>query len=186
MDYPYCRVRQRCCESTGRGFASGNRRQGCRCTQRSTVPHNYGCSQLGNDHENTRKVLRDMVKHPNAGAVLVVGLGCENNQMDAFKELVGPVDEERVKFMVCQKVDDEFETGMSLLRDLYAKASKDVRVDVPLSELACGPQMWRFRRILGVSRPTPCWVSFPTSSCRKAVLRYLPRFPKCSVPRPYS
>ena len=103
-----------------------------------SFPHNYGCSQLGNDHENTRKVLRDMVKHPNAGAVLVVGLGCENNQMDAFKELVGPVDEERVKFMVCQKVDDEFETGMALLRDLYAKASKDVRVDVPLSELRVG------------------------------------------------
>ena len=103
-----------------------------------SFPHNYGCSQLGNDHENTRKVLRDMVKHPNAGAVLVVGLGCENNQMDAFRELVGEVDEERVKFMVCQKVDDEFETGMSLLRDLYAKASKDVRVDVPLSELRVG------------------------------------------------
>ncbi len=103
-----------------------------------SFPHNYGCSQLGNDHENTRKVLRDMVKHPNAGAVLVVGLGCENNQMDAFKELLGEIDEERVKFMVCQKVDDEFETGMSLLRELYAKASKDVREDVPLSELRVG------------------------------------------------
>ncbi len=103
-----------------------------------SFPHNYGCSQLGNDHENTRKVLRDMVKHPNAGAVLVVGLGCENNQMDAFKELLGEIDEERVKFMVCQKVDDEFETGMSLLRELYGKASKDVRVDVPLSELRVG------------------------------------------------
>ena len=103
-----------------------------------SFPHNYGFSQLGNDHENTRKVLRDMVKHPNAGAVLVVGLGCENNQMDAFKELLGEIDEERVKFMVCQKVDDEFETGMSLLRELYAKASKDVREDVPLSELRVG------------------------------------------------
>ncbi|MBQ8424347.1 MAG: altronate dehydratase [Coprobacter sp.] len=101
-------------------------------------PHNYGCSQLGNDHENTRKVLRDMVHHPNAGAVLVVGLGCENNQMDAFRELVGEVDEERVKFMVCQKVDDEFETGMALLRDMYAVASKDARTDEPLSELRVG------------------------------------------------
>ena len=58
--------------------------------------------------------------------------------MDAFKELLGEIDEERVKFMVCQKVDDEFETGMSLLRELYGKASKDVRVDVPLSELRVG------------------------------------------------
>ena len=65
-------------------------------------PHNYGCSQLGNDHENTRKVLRDMVLHPNAGAVLVVGLGCENNQPDAFREMLGDYDTERVRFMVTQ------------------------------------------------------------------------------------
>ena len=103
-----------------------------------SFPHNYGCSQLGNDHENTRKVLRDMVKHPNAGGVLVVSLGCENNQLDAFRELIGEVDEQRVKFMICQKVEDEFETGMSLLREIYAVASKDVRTDIPLSELRVG------------------------------------------------
>lgn len=103
-----------------------------------SFPHNYGCSQLGNDHENTRKVLRDMVKHPNAGGVLVVSLGCENNQLDAFRELLGEVDEQRVKFMICQKVEDEFETGMSLLREIYAVASKDVRTDIPLSELRIG------------------------------------------------
>ena len=103
-----------------------------------SFPHNYGCSQLGNDHENTRKVLRDMVKHPNAGGVLVVSLGCENNQLDAFRELLGEVDEQRVKFMICQKVEDEFETGMSLLREIYAVASKDVRTDIPLNELRVG------------------------------------------------
>ena len=54
-------------------------------------PHNYGCSQLGDDHENTKKILRDMVLHPNAGAVLVVGLGCENNQPDVFREFLGDV-----------------------------------------------------------------------------------------------
>ena len=101
-------------------------------------PHNYGCSQLGDDHENTKKILRDMVLHPNAGAVLVVGLGCENNQPDVFKEFLGKYDEDRVKFMVSQKVSDEFEEGMSILRKLHAKASQDVRVDVPLSELRVG------------------------------------------------
>lgn len=100
--------------------------------------HNYGCSQLGGDHENTKKILRDMVLHPNAGAVLVVGLGCENNQPDVFKEFVGPVDEDRVQYMVSQKVDDEIETGMEILRKLYAHAVKDVREDVPLSELRVG------------------------------------------------
>lgn len=101
-------------------------------------PHNYGCSQLGDDHENTKKILRDMVLHPNAGAVLVVGLGCENNQPDVFREFLGEYDHDRVSFMVTQQVGDEYEEGMKLLRELYAKASRDVRTDVPLSELRVG------------------------------------------------
>lgn len=101
-------------------------------------PHNYGCSQLGNDHENTRKILRDMVCHPNAGAVFVVGLGCENNQPDAFREFLGEYDPERVRFMVTQKVGDEFEEGMKILRELYTLTSTDERTDIPLSELRVG------------------------------------------------
>ena len=101
-------------------------------------PHNYGCSQLGDDHENTRKVLADMIHHPNAGGVLVVSLGCENNQLDAFRELVGPVDESRVKMFVCQKVDDEVAYGVERLKEIYAVASRDVREDVPVSELRVG------------------------------------------------
>lgn len=102
-------------------------------------PHNYGCSQLGDDHENTKKILRDMVKHPNAGAVLVVGLGCENNQPDVFREFIGEYDEERVKFMISQKVEgDEVEEGMKLLREIYDKAKEDKREDVPLAELRVG------------------------------------------------
>ena len=101
-------------------------------------PHNYGCSQLGDDHENTRKILRDMVLHPNAGAVLVVGLGCENNQPDAFREFVGEYDPTRVRFLVSQRVDDEIEEGMKLLREMYAIAKEDKRRDVPLSKLRIG------------------------------------------------
>lgn len=101
--------------------------------------HNYGCSQLSEDHENTRKVLRDIVLHPNAGAVLVVGLGCENNQPDKFEELLGDYDKERIKFMVVQKVEgDEVEEGMKILRSLYEIAKKDERTDCPLSELRIG------------------------------------------------
>ncbi|MBR6757163.1 MAG: altronate dehydratase [Bacteroidaceae bacterium] len=101
-------------------------------------PHNYGCSQLGDDHENTRKVLRDMCHHPNAGGILVVGLGCENNQPDAFREFLGDYDTERVRFMVTQKVSDEHEEGMSILRELYTIASQDSRTPVSLSELRVG------------------------------------------------
>lgn len=101
-------------------------------------PHNYGCSQLGDDHENTKKILRDLILHPNAGAVLIVSLGCENNQPDVFREFLGDYDTDRIQFLVTQKVSDEIEEGMKILRELYAKAKNDVRVDVPLSELRVG------------------------------------------------
>ena len=101
--------------------------------------HNYGCSQLSEDHENTRKVLRDIVLHPNAGAVLVVGLGCENNQPDQFEKLLGDYDKDRIKFMVVQKVEgDEAEEGMKILRSLYNIAKEDKRTDCPISELRIG------------------------------------------------
>lgn len=101
--------------------------------------HNYGCSQLSGDHENTRKVLRDIVLHPNAGAVLILSLGCENNQPDQFMELLGDYDQERIKLLVTQKVEgDELEEGMKILRNLYAIARQDKRVDVPISHLRVG------------------------------------------------
>lgn len=102
-------------------------------------PHNYGCSQLGDDHENTRKILADMVHHPNAAGVLVVALGCENNQLGAFRELVGDVDEARVKFMESQKIQgDEVEYGLGLLREIAEVAANDSREDIPVSELKVG------------------------------------------------
>ena len=101
--------------------------------------HNYGCSQLSGDHENTRKVLRDIVLHPNAGAVLVLGLGCENNQPEKFEELLGDYDKDRIKFMVAQKVEgDEMEEGTRILTDLYNKAKEDKRTACPLSKLRVG------------------------------------------------
>lgn len=102
-------------------------------------PHNYGCSQLGEDHENTRKILRDMVHHPNAGGILVVGLGCENNSPHIFEEYCGDYDRDRVKFMVCQEVEgDEVEKGVEMLRELYLNAKNLKRSEVPLSELKVG------------------------------------------------
>ncbi len=100
--------------------------------------HNYGCSQLGDDHENTRKILRDIVLHPNAGGVLVLGLGCENNQPEDFEKMLGDYDSDRVKFLVTQKVQDEHEAGMELLRELYATMQNDQREAVPVSELRIG------------------------------------------------
>lgn len=102
-------------------------------------PHNYGCSQLSEDHENTRIVLCDLVRHPNAGAVLVVGLGCENNQPDAFMETLGDYDHSRIRLMVSQRIEgDEVEEGLRLLHELYDLAASDERTDIPLSELRVG------------------------------------------------
>ena len=101
--------------------------------------HNYGCSQLSGDHENTRKVLRDIVLHPNAGAVLVLSLGCENNQPDDFMAMLGDYDKDRIKLLVTQKVEgDEVEAGMEILRQLYEIARKDKRETCPLNELRVG------------------------------------------------
>lgn len=102
-------------------------------------PHNYGCSQLGDDHENTKKILRDMVHHPNAGGILVVGLGCENNQPKVFEEFCGDYDRNRVKFMVCQEVEgDEVEAGVKILTELYNQARTFERTEVPASKLRIG------------------------------------------------
>lgn len=103
-----------------------------------TWHHNYGCSQLSGDHENTRKVLRDIVLHPNAGAVLVLSLGCENNQPDEFEKLLGDYDKNRVRFLITQKVDDEIEEGMKILRELYGIAAQDKREEVSVSHLRVG------------------------------------------------
>ena len=101
--------------------------------------HNYGCSQLGDDHENTRKVLRDICLHPNAGAVLVLSLGCENNQPEDFMKMLGDYDRERIQLLVTQRVEgDEIEEGMKILRKLYKTAAQDKREEVPVSKLRIG------------------------------------------------
>ena len=104
-----------------------------------TWHHNYGCSQLSEDHENTRKVLRDICLHPNAGGVLVLSLGCENNIPEDFMAMLGDYDQDRIKLLVTQRVEgDEMEAGMAILRDLYNKASKDKRETVSVSKLRVG------------------------------------------------
>lgn len=103
-----------------------------------TYTHPYGCSQLGDDHERTKLILQKMVKHPNAGGVLVLGLGCENNQMPQFKETLGKVDERRIKFMVCQEEDDEIESGVKLLKEIADVIKKDKRSEADISCLKVG------------------------------------------------
>lgn len=102
------------------------------------LKHPYGCSQTGADELATQKLLAALVNHPNAAAVLVLGLGCENNHVEAFKKVLGPYDPRRVKFLVAQEVEDEIEAGTALLGELAAYARQFRRSDCPLEELVVG------------------------------------------------
>jgi altronate hydrolase len=100
--------------------------------------HPYGCSQLGEDLANTQKLLAGLVRHPNAAGVLVVGLGCENNRMDDFVKFIPGYDPKRVKFLVLQDVEDEFQAGMDRLGELVDYAAGFAREPIPASELKIG------------------------------------------------
>ena len=103
-----------------------------------TFNHPFGCSQLGGDQLITQKILKGLVNHPNAGGVLVLGLGCENNNIDVFKTVLGDVNEKRVKFLNCQDFDDEVEEGVKLIGELKEYASTFKREKVSVSKLKVG------------------------------------------------
>ena len=86
----------------------------------------------------TQKILRGLVRHPNAGAVLVLGLGCENNNIEEFKKVLGETDPERVKFMSAQDFDDELEQGMAVLDELTQYASQFKRTPISMNRLIVG------------------------------------------------
>ncbi len=100
--------------------------------------HPHGCSQLGDDHVRTQTILADLVCHPNAAGVLVVGLGCENNTIESFKRAIGPIDTGRVEFLIAQDHPDEIEEGKTLLVRLARYGGTFRRVSVGLSRLVVG------------------------------------------------
>ena len=102
------------------------------------VKHPYGCSQMGDDMVNTVATLQAIVKHPNAGGVLVFALGCENNQIETFKETLTNYDTDRVMFLKSQDVEDEVAEGVKLCMSLYNKMIKDTRELVPISNITIG------------------------------------------------
>ena len=102
------------------------------------LTHPYGCSQLGGDHECTANLLAAFCKHPNAGGVLVLSLGCENNTLSSFKERLGDLSGRNIAFLQSQDVEDEFISGMELLEKLYTEAAKEKRTELPVSKLRIG------------------------------------------------
>jgi altronate hydrolase len=102
------------------------------------VTHPYGCSQLGEDFENTQKLLASLIKHPNAGGVLVLGLGCENNNIAEFKKVLGEVDRERIKFLSLQETEDDIAEALSMICQIYNVAKNDRRTVCPMSGIVLG------------------------------------------------
>lgn len=100
--------------------------------------HPYGCSQTTEDQENTRKVLADLINHPNAGAVLVLGLGCENSRIEILKDYIGEVNPDRVKFLQVQDVEDEQEEAEKILKELMSYAANFKREKISAKELIIG------------------------------------------------
>lgn len=100
--------------------------------------HQFGCSQLGDDQENTRYILANLIKHPNAGGVLVLGLGCENSNIDVLMDYLGDFDKDRIRFLVCQNVSDEIEEGIKIVNELKALSENDVKSKQPVSKLIVG------------------------------------------------
>lgn len=100
-----------------------------------TYVHPFGCSQLGDDLANTQAALAGLINHPNAGGVLILGLGCENNQLKLQLEKAGPIDPQRVRFFYTQQVEDEVAHGKKMIRELAEYAGKTKREPIPASEL---------------------------------------------------
>ena len=101
-------------------------------------PHPYGCSQMGDDQEHTRQILADLINHPNAGGVLVLGLGCENSNIDVLKPYIGDYDADRVKFVVSQDCEDEIAESLEIVKGLVDYASKFEREPISVSKLVIG------------------------------------------------
>lgn len=103
-----------------------------------TFEHPFGCSQLGDDHKITQLILRGLVNHPNAGGVLVLGLGCENNNIEEFKKVLGEYNPNRVKFLNTQDCEDEIAEGIKLINELKVYANTFERKAIPISKLKLG------------------------------------------------
>lgn len=111
---------------------------GDKCDGIYNFVHPFGCSQLGDDQKMTQSILKGMVNHPNAAGVLVLGLGCENNNIPLFKEVLGEINERRVKFLITQEHEDEVEDALKLIGELVEYASGFKREECDAAKLVVG------------------------------------------------
>lgn len=143
----------------------------------AAFPHPYGCSQMGEDQENTRKILADMIRHPNAGGVLVLGLGCENTNISVLMDYIGDYDKERVRFLQCQDAEDEMEEGMKILEELAKYAGEQKREKIDAAELIIGMKCGGSDGLSGITA-NPVVGAFSDILCSKGGTTILTEVPE--------
>ncbi len=145
-------------------------------TSVKAITHPYGCSQMGDDMLNTQKALAALAKHPNAGAVLIVSLGCENNNLDEFLPCLGDFDSSRIRFLVAQNEEDEFKAGVEILNQLIDYASSFERKPINISRLKIGLKCGGSDAFSGITANPLCGkvVDKLTSCGSSAVLTEVP------------
>lgn len=143
----------------------------------AAFPHPYGCSQMGDDQENTRKILADMIGHPNAGGVLVLGLGCENSNIPVLMDYIGAYDKERVRFLQCQDVEDEQAEAMKIMEELARYAGSFKREKVDASELIVGMKCGGSDGLSGITA-NPVVGAFSDILCSKGGTTILTEVPE--------
>ncbi len=127
-----------CVNHTGHMIVRAFEKKHPECTQVFALEQPFGCSQLGKDHADTVRILQNIALHPNAGGVLLLSLGCENNVMADFLDGLGEYDRERILPLIIQQETDEVETGVLLLEKLWENMKQDIRTPQPLSALKVG------------------------------------------------
>lgn len=142
-----------------------------------TFTHPFGCSQTGHDHAQTRKLLAALTRHPNAGAVLVLSLGCENLTHEQFLAELGEYDPDRVKFLTCQDVEDELAAGSEILQQLAEFAAQFKRESIPASELVVGMKCGGSDGLSGITA-NPCIGRFSDMLCARGGSTVLTEVPE--------
>lgn len=120
------------------------------------LPHNAGCSQLGKDMETTQRILSGIARHPNAGGVLILSLGCENNNLEEFTPYLGNFNSRRVKFLISQNTENELELGLRYLEEISLDMRNDTREQVPARELRIGLKCGGSDALSGVTANPLC------------------------------
>lgn len=121
-----------------------------------TLTHPYGCSQLGDDAENTAKCICSLIKNSNVGGALLVSLGCENNNLDYMREFLGDYNKDRIRTLNMQESEDEISDGVKLIGEIYEITQKDTRTPQPISKLTIGMKCGGSDSLSGITANPLC------------------------------